>query len=217
MQILWRTLPKLALPAAIGLGLAYLGTGFLPRPEPALRPPEELRALGQAFAEESPVGAILERNVLHLESPPFAPLGRPLDPPVEPAAAIAALTRPPAPEPRLDQHNQTGAAFAPLEPVLLPMVGRHKPKSLLSGGSKVQGLVVAPGNGGGELEGFRLVGVMAGGHNPAAMLQVDGVAMTLHPGSQAKGWTLVSVEPGQVTLRKGKETRLLRLAAPAKP
>lgn len=217
MQILWRTLPRLALPAAIGLGLAYLGTGFLPRPDAALRPPEELRAQGQAFAEESPVGAILERNVLHLESPPFAPLGRPLDPPVEPAAAIAALTRPPAPQAAPEHGNQTDAAFAPLEPVLLPMVGRHKPKSPLSGGSKVQGLVVAPGSGNGEFEGFRLVGVVAGGDKPAAMLQVDGVAMTLHPGSQAKGWTLVAVEPGQVTLRKGKETRLLRLAVPPKP
>jgi len=217
MQTLWRMLPRLALPAAIGLGLAYLGTGFLPRPESALRPPEELRALGQAFAEESPVRVILERNVLHLESPPFAPLGRPLDPPVEPVAAIAALTRPPAPEPKPGQNNQTDAAFAPLEPVLLPMAGRHKAKSPLSGGSKVQGLVAAPGNGGGELEGFRLVGVIAGAHKPAAMLQVDGVAVTLHPGSQAKGWTLVSVDPGQVTLRKGKETRLLRLIVPAKP
>lgn len=215
MQILWRTLPRLALPAAIGLGLAYLGTGFLPRPEPALRPPEELRAQGLAFAEESPVRAILERNVLHLESPPFAPLGRPLDPPVEPAAAIAALTRPPVPAPQPGQNGQADAAFAPLEPVLLPMAGRHKHKSPLSGGSKVQGLVAAPGNG--EPEGFRLVGVVAGGAKPAAMLQVDGVALTLHPGGQAKGWTLVSVEPGQAAFSKGKETRTLRLAAPAKP
>lgn len=217
MQILWRTLPRLALPAAIGLGLAYLGTGFLPRPEAALRPPEELRAQGQGFAEESPVRVILERNVLHLESLPFAPPGRPLDPPVEPAAATAALTRPQMPEAPQEQGNQTDAAFAPLEPVLLPMVGRHKPKTLLSGGSRVQGLITAPINGNGGLEGFRLVGVVAGGHTPTAMLQVDGVAMTLHPGSQANGWTLVSVEPGQATLRKGKETRTLRLAGAERP
>jgi len=77
--------------------------------------------------------------------------------------------------------------------------------------------VAAPTNGNGGLEGFRLVGVVAGGDAPAAMLQVDGVAVTLHPGSQAKGWTLVSVEPGQVTLRKDKETRILRLAVAPKP
>ncbi len=217
MRILWRTLPRLALPAAIGLGLAYLGTGFLPGPEVALRPPEELRAQGQGFAEESPTRVILERNVLHLESPPFAPLGSPLDPPVEPAAAIAALTRPPAPQAAPGHGNQTDAAFAPLEPVLLPMVGRSKPRTPLSGGSSVQGLVAAPTNGNGGLEGFRLVGVVAGGDSPAAMLQVDGVAVTLHPGGQVKGWTLVSVEPGQATLRKGKDTRHLRLNAAPKP
>jgi len=215
MQILWRTLPRLALPAAIGLGLAYLGTGFLPGPEAALRPPEELRALDQGFAEESPVRVILERNVLHLESPPFAPLGRPLDPPVEPDAATAALTRPQLPDASQELGNQTDAAFAPLEPVLLPMVGRSKPKTPLSGGSSVQGFVAAPTNGG--LEGFRLVGVVAGGGTPTARLQVDGGAMTLHPGSQANGWTLVSVEPGQATLRKGTETRVLHLAGPSKP
>lgn len=227
MRNIWRMLPRLALPAIVGLGLAYLGTGFLPTPEPTLRPPEELRALGQAFGEESPVRVILERNVLHLESLPFAPPGIPLDPPVEPAAAAAAIARAPAPElpPGLEGQGgpdgQTGAAFAPLEPVLLPMAGRNRHKSPLSGGSRVQGHVAAPGtaglNGGAGLEGFRLVGVLAGGHKPAAMLQVDGVALTLHPGGQAKGWTLISVEPGRVLLKKGADTRALPLAAAPKP
>ena len=59
---------------------------------------------------------------------------------------------------------------------------------------------------------------MAGGAKPAAMLQVDGVALTMHPGGQVKGWTLVSIQPGQVTLRKGQDTRALPLAGatPAK-
>lgn len=228
MRNIWRMLPKLALPAIVGLGLAYLGTGFLPTPETTLRQPEELRALGQAFGEESPVRVVLERNVLHLESQPFAPPGIPLDPPVEPAAAEAAIARPPAPEPppaQEGQGGQSGAAFAPLEPVLLPMVGRNKTKSPLSGGPSVQGQVAAPGaaalpgSAGAVpgLEGFRLVGVLAGGHKPAAMLQVDGVALTLHPGGQAKGWTLVAVEPGQVLLRKGKQTLALPLANAPKP
>lgn len=231
MRNIWRMLPRLALPAFAGLGLAYLGTGFLPTPETTLRPPEELRALGQAFGEESPVRVILERNVLHLESLPFAPPGIPLDPPMEPAAAAAAIARPPAPEipPAQEgqggQDGQTGAAFAPLEPVLLPMAGRNRHKSPLSGGSSVQGQVATLGsaslNGGAGgvpgLEGFRLVGVLAGGHKPAAMLQVDGVALTLHPGGQAKGWTLVAVEPGQVLLRKGKQTLALPLANAPKP
>lgn len=229
MRIIWRTLPRLALPAAMGLGLAYLGTGFLPRPEAALRPPEELRALGQGLAEESPVRAILERNVLHLESPAFTPPGSPLAPPAEPAAAAAALARPPQPDASQDQtRNQTEAAFAPLEPVLLPKAaGRRKTPSPLSGGPSVQGLVATPANGSNGqtnvvpngttgLDGFRLVGVVAGGANPAAMLQVDGQAVTLHPGEQAKGWTLQSVESGRVTLRKGQDVRILPLAG-AKP
>ncbi|MDP2849175.1 MAG: hypothetical protein Q8O35_13445 [Humidesulfovibrio sp.] len=211
MRIIWRTLPRLALPAAIGLGLAYLGTGFLPRPEAALRPPEELRAMGQGLAEESPVRAILERNVLHLESPAFKPPDSPLAPPAEPAAAAAALTRPLQAE---TQQNQTEAAFAPLEFVLLPNAGRNKKPSVLSGGPHVQGLVVAPTNGTGAagVEGFRLVGVVAGGARPTAMLQVDGAAVTLRPGDQAKGWTLQSVEAERVTLRKGHDLRVLPLA-----
>ena len=168
MRILWRALPRLALPAAVGLGLAYLGTGFLPGPEPALRPPEELRAQGQGFAEESPVRAIFERNVLQLESHPFAPPGSPLLPPVEPAAAAAALARPnlPLDGQQAGQENQTEAAFAPLEPVLLPLAGRNKPRSPLSGGSSVQGLVASPANGNGGLEGFRLVGVWRAAPSP---------------------------------------------------
>lgn len=98
MRGIVRMLPRLVLPAAIGLGLAYLGTGFLPQPEPALRPPEELRAHGQGFDADSPVRVVLERNVLQLASPAFTPPGSPLAPPVEPAATAAALTRPPQPQ-----------------------------------------------------------------------------------------------------------------------
>lgn len=225
MRHLWRALPRLALPAAIGLGLAHLATGFLPRPGVVLRPPEELRAMGQAYGEESPVRAIFERNVLHLESPAFAPPGRPLDPPAVPEAATAALARPSeALQP--DQANQTGAAFTPLEPVLLPKPVGRKPASELSGRASVQGLVAQPGNGGGSggnaVEGVRLVGVVAGGATsgtrPAAMLQVDGAAQTLHPGDLVKGWLLESVGADRVTLRKGQDTRTLRLPEqPAQP
>ncbi len=218
MRNLWRALPRLALPAAIGLGLAHLATGFLPRPGVVLRPPEELRAMGQAYGEESPVRAIFERNVLHLESPAFAPPGRPLDPPAVPEAAAAALARP-SEGLQQDQGNQTGAAFAPLEPVLLPKPVGRKPASELSGRASVQGLVAQPGNGGGNgvnaVEGVRLVGVVAGGTRPAAMLQVDGAAQTLHPGDLVKGWLVDSVSPGRVILRKGQDTRTLRLPEPA--
>ncbi|HWR02980.1 MAG TPA: hypothetical protein VN419_03075 [Humidesulfovibrio sp.] len=229
MRNLWRALPRLALPAAIGLGLAHLATGFLPKPGATLRPPEELRAMGQAYGEESPVRAIFERNVLQLESPPFAPPGRPLDPPAVPDAAAAALAHPSEAQ-QQGQANQTGAAdtpgaaFAPLEPVLLPKpVGRKAP-GVLSGRASVQGLVAQPGasgaggaNGGpsGGLEGVRLVGVIAGGAKPAAMLQVDGAAQTLHPGDLVKGWLVDSVSPGRVILRKGQDTRTLRLPEPA--
>jgi len=224
MRNLWRALPRLALPAAIGLGLAHLATGFLPRPGVVLRPPEELRAMGQAYGEESPVRAIFERNVLHLESPAFAPPGRPLDPPAVPEAAAAALARPSEAlqQDQTNQANQTGAAFAPLEPVLLPRPVGRKPASVLSGRASVQGLVAQPGNGGGNggnaVEGVRLVGVVAGGTRPAAMLQVDGAAQTLHPGDLVKGWLLESVSPGRVILRKGQDTRTLRLPEqPAQP
>jgi hypothetical protein len=224
MRNLWRALPRLALPAAVGLGLAHLATGFLPRPGVVLRPPEELRAMGQAYGEESPVRAIFEHNVLHLESPTLAPPGRPLDPPAVPEAATAALARPPEAQ-QQDQAKQAdtpgmagagNAAFAPLEPVLLPKpVGRKHP-GVLSGGASVQGQVAQPsalGNGssGNAVEGVRLVGVVTGATRPAAMLQVDGAAQTLHPGDLVKGWLLDSVDPGRVTLRKGQETRTLRL------
>jgi hypothetical protein len=61
------------------------------------------------------------------------------------------------------------------------------------------------------LEGFRLVGVIAGGERPMAMLQIDGAALSLAPGQQARGWTLQSVEPDQVVLRPGQEVRRLHL------
>lgn len=242
MRKLWRALPRLALPAAIGLGLAHLATGFLPRPGVTLRPPEELRAMGQAYGEESPVRAIFERNVLQLESPPFAPPGRPLDPPAVPDAAAAALAHPPDAQ-QQDQGNQSGAAgaanapgaaFAPLEPVLLPKpVGRKAP-GVLSGRASVQGLVAQPGAaangagngtangaGNGGLDGVRLVGVIAGGAaggtRSTAMLQVDGAAQTLHPGDLVKGWLVESVGPGRVVLRKGQDTRTLRLPGQTGP
>ncbi len=272
MQIIWRTLPRLALPAAIGLGLAYLATGFVPRPAPNLRPPEELRARGQGYAEESPVRTILERNVLNLESPLFYPLGQPPAPipAPQPRKAASADSRVAPP---------TQAAFAPADTRVAPPAASSPgaPTGLplsatapLSGGSRVQGLAAppaaaspapsapesapvsaapvssasaaaktpaaampvpqprpavptaaapvaqpvvptAPGLG---IEGFRLVGVIAGGEQPLAMLQVDGAAVSLRPGDQVRGWTLVSVEPGQVLLRQGTALRRVVLAAP---
>ncbi|MBU1594061.1 MAG: hypothetical protein KKA55_00830, partial [Proteobacteria bacterium] len=68
----------------------------------------------------------------------------------------------------------------------------------------------APGLG---IEGFRLVGVIAGGERPLAMLQVDGEAASLRPGEQVRGWTLVAVEPGQVLLRQGNALRRVVLGA----
>lgn len=223
MKNIWRALPRLALPAAVGLGLAYVVTGFAPRPQATLRPPEELRAKGLAMAEESPVRAILERNVLRLESPPFAPPGIPLPPPAEPAPEAAALNRPPLPESASNATAPAGAAnatntpegkdaaaFAPLEPLLLPMADKNRKRHALSGGSSVLGFVATPENVPPGLEGFRLVAVMTGAR-PAAMFLVDGVPLTLHPGGQAKGWTLETVEPGRVLLQKNGQVRALSL------
>jgi hypothetical protein len=138
MRNLGRMLPRLILPAAIGLGLAYLATGFLPRPEPALRPPEELRAHGQGMDEDSPVRAILERNVLHLKSPPFTPPGGQPD---GPDAASAAIARPVKPD----------AAWMPKAPALpqalVPAPAGKAPaagQDQLSGGPSVLGPVTAP-------------------------------------------------------------------------
>lgn len=281
MQIVWRTLPKLALPAALGLGVAYLATSFVPRPAPSLRPPEELRAQGQAFGEESPVRVILERNVLQLESPPFYPVGLPPAPIVAPAA----VAPPPAP---------ARAAFAQADTSVAPQgsspqaATTHAPGGAqgnaslpLSGGHSVQGLAARPAQGTAQdavsgsngsrqpvppgalganiapapgaapaakalagastsktrpevlaktavadgqapaqqaaprlgLEGFRLVGVIAGGEHPMAMLQVDGAAVSLRLGEQARGWTLVSVELGQVLLKNGEQQRRLVLGS----
>lgn len=287
MQIVWRTLPKLALPAAIGLGIAYLATSFVPRPAPSLRPPEELRAQGQAYGEESPVRIILERNVLKLESPLFYPLGQPPAPIVAPeSAAPKAAARPPesAPAPARAAFAQADTSVTPQAP---PPLGPSPQASVgpnisatppLSGGASVQGLAVRPAaatslpaasatSGPPQplpqaapgapvasaqaqaaapaakapaaqasapqprpaavpavpaaprlgLEGFRLVGVIAGGERPLAMLQVDGAAVSLRTGEQARGWTLVSVEPGQVVLKSGEQLRRLELgvAGPA--
>ncbi|GEM_PF-1221808 len=283
MQIVWRTLPKLALPAAIGLGLAYLATSFVPRPAPFLRPPEELRAQGQAYGEESPVRIILERNVLKLESSPFFPLGQPPAPVVVPqtpgrpgppaqaafAQADTSVTpqgaTAPRPSPYSAPQNPQASSQAP------PNISATAP---LSGGHSVQGQAVSPGanaappgaSGLGRaaeasaqaaagatkspagqasarpaaktpasktsaantseveakapaaqpvprlgLEGFLLVGVIAGGERPLAMLQVDGAAVSLRLGEQARGWTLISVEPGQVLLQNGGQLRRLEL------
>ncbi|OGR40256.1 MAG: hypothetical protein A2051_08925 [Desulfovibrionales bacterium GWA2_65_9] len=289
MQIVWRTLPKLALPAAIGLGLAYLATSFVPRPAPSLRPPEELRAQGQAYGEESPVGVILERNVLNLESSPFFPLGQPPAPIVVPESAAPA----PAAQPTENAPAPTQAAFAQADTSVTPkgpaaQAAGGRPISAtapISGGHSVQGQAVrpaavfppaAPGASGSVeplaqtasgaalpaaqsqtapiqtaspaakalasqasppkpraadkadapavqaaprlgLQGFRLVGVIAGGERPLAMLQVDGASVSLRLGEEARGWTLVSVDPGQVLLQSGAERRRLLLggAGPA--
>jgi hypothetical protein len=243
MGTLWRSLPGLILPALIGLAAAYLATGFLPRPAPTLRPPEELRAKGLGYAEESPVRAVLERNVLNLESAPFTPpgpsaLSEPPDLPEAGAAPTARAAKPPILPPQ--------AGFAPLEPTVTPSAGQITASAPLSGGPQVKGEAVGPARPGaitvqelpaeaerpaqqtsktsrngsraaqtarGGPEGFRLVGVIAGGERPVAMLQVDGAAVTLKPGEAARGWTLQSVEPGQVTLRRGQEVRRLPLGS----
>lgn len=223
MQSLWRTLPKLALPAAMGMGLAYLATSFLPRPEPALRPPEELRAHGLAYSEESPVRAILERNVLRLERHPFAPPGSPLPPPLDPAPDLGAMAQlaPPASQPL---PAQTQAAFAAPDPVLVPKSGSgsQKVSATLSGGPSVLGLVANPASGATGvadlgIESFRLMGVVAGGTQPVAMVQVDGIAATLHPGEQARGWTLMQVQPGKALLKRGQQSHWLKLSNPIRP
>lgn len=277
MQIIWRTLPRLALPAAIGLGLAYLATGFVPRPAPNLRPPEELRARGQGYAEESPVRTILERNVLNLESPLFYPLGQPPAPIPAPqprkAASADVRVAPPAQAAFAPADTRVAPPAASLPGASQPGMSAGLPLSAtapLSGGSRVQGLAappaaaspaqsapesapvsaapvssapaaaktpaaampvpqprpavptaaapvaqpVAPTAPGLGIEGFRLVGVIAGGEQPLAMLQVDGAAVSLRPGDQVRGWTLVSVEPGQVLLRQGTALRRVVLAAP---
>ena len=214
MEKLWRLLPKLAVPAIMGLGLAYLATSFLPRPEPTLRPPEELRAHGQGMDEDSPVRAILERNVLHLKSPPFTPPNSPLASPDAPVEAAAAIARPSLP----------GAAFSPPDPVLAPKGAPGGATPPVSGGPSVQGLVIAPSAAApaalgapASIEAFRLVGVVAGGQTPVAMLQVEGKALSLHPGEQARGWTLAEVRPGQVLLKRGQVRRWLTLAAQTAP
>lgn len=287
MRILWRALPDLALPLALGLALAYLGTGFVPRPAPALRPPDELRARGLGYAEESPVRAILERNVLALETTVFDPQGVPpraeqAPVPAEPAAAPqpasqAAPSPIPAPQRAAQTGNQPGsqpgnqtaqpaqpqAAFAPLDPsVKAPAAkvpGAMTASAPLSGGPAVQGPVAVPSTAPASeqapahpqiptqalpeakgqrpvaaspsnqpaqqpaqapppaaapappLTGIRLVGVIAGGSKPQAMLSVDGQALSLEPGGSVRGWTLQSVEPGRIVLKSGPHTRALTL------
>lgn len=137
MRNFWRALPRLALPAAVGLGLAHLATGFMPKPQPSLRPPEELRAMGQGFGEESPVRAIFERNVLNLESPAFTPPGSPLAPPALPDAAAALLARPDLDAAGAANQSET----APLDPSLLPKPVGRKNHGMFSGGASVLGVV----------------------------------------------------------------------------
>lgn len=277
MRVLWRALPDLALPLALGLALAYLGTGFVPRPAPALRPPEDLRARGLGYAEESPVRAILERNVLALETTVFDPLGVPPRAEQAPSAAPAPA---PAPAPaavaamqraaQVPQAPQAG--FAPLDPAM-KIPGAMSASAPLSGGPAVQGPVAgtAPPAANGDaapaqpqipaqalpekgqrpgpatpagqaaappaqstqsapgaavqtppappapvpaappLTGIRLVGVIAGGGKPLAMLSVDGQALSLEPGGAVRGWTLQRVEPGRIVLRSGPHERVLTL------
>lgn len=290
MRVLWRALPDLALPLALGLALAYLGTGFVPRPAPALRPPEDLRARGLGYAEESPVRAILERNVLALETTVFDPQGVPPRaeqapaPSVAPSAAPAVSTSPapqgqaaiPAPQ-RAPQAVQAvpQAGFAPLDPAL-KIPGATQASAPLSGGPAVQGPIAAPGTAEAAapaqpqipaqalpekaqrapaptpvpssaptsaptsapasapaaqpaqpaqpatpaappLTGIRLVGVIAGGGKPLAMLSVDGQALSLEPGGVVRGWTLERVEPGRIVLRSGPHQRMLTLQGPVPP
>lgn len=280
MRVLWRALPDLALPLALGLALAYLGTGFVPRPAPVLRPPEDLRARGLGYAEESPVRAILERNVLALETTVFDPQGVPpraeQAPQVpEAAAAVAQQSQAPAPQ-RVPQAAQAApqAGFAPLDPAL-KTPGAMQASAPLSGGPTVQGPVVqgqgagpstAPGGGDAApaqpqipaqalpekaqrapapqavsapaaqpaaqaspvpsaqpvpaappLSGIRLVGVIAGGGKPLAMLSVDGQGLSLEPGGIVRGWTLERVEPGRIVLRSGPHQRVLTLQGPVAP
>jgi hypothetical protein len=139
MRNLGRMLPRLILPAVIGLGLAYLATGFLPRPEPALRPPEELRAHGQGMDEDSPVRAILERNVLHLKSPPFTPPGGQPAAPDAPDAASAIIARPVKP----DANWMPKAPALPQALTPLP-AGKTAGLDQLSGGPSILGPVTAP-------------------------------------------------------------------------
>ncbi len=271
MRILWRALPDLALPLALGLALAYLGTGFVPRPAPALRPPEDLRARGLGYAEESPVRAILERNVLALETTVFDPQGVP--PRAEQApVAVPAPEPAPAPIPAMQRTPQAPqAGFAPLDPAM-KAPGAVSASAPLSGGPAVQGRIAPPSpsspaaaQGNGEpapaqpqipaqalpekgqrpaqstpatqaaqsgqsapaqapapaapasqpappLTGIRLVGVIAGGGKPLAMLSVDGQGLSLEPGGVVRGWTLERVEPGRIVLRSGPHVRVLTLA-----
>ncbi len=304
MRILWRTLPKLALPAALGLGIAYMGTGFVPRPAPNLRPPEELRALGQAYDEESPVRAILERNVLQLETPVFAPLGQmpapvpapepkaaPAASPASAAPAAQSIAQPAAPPAAPGSPTIPAAppqaAFVPVEPSLSAphtpsvteplsggpsVVGRIAPPasaaSPVSSGQAAPAVATASGPQGAQgrqpapqktdapkpdaikpdaikpdaikpdaiksdapqaatakapapapapsLAGIRLVGVIAGGDKPLAMLSVDGAALSLGVGGTVRGWTLIAVEPGQVVMKSGEHVRRLGLGAGGK-
>jgi hypothetical protein len=198
MRILWRTLPGLAWPTAVGLGLAYLATGFLPRPQPVLVPPEELRAHGLGYGEESPVRAILERNVLHLESPPFVPPGSPLPPPSDPAAALAAITLPPLAPAGAPGARDTAGALVP--------------------GGKPGGAMAALSNGGeagtaaelpADITAMRLLGAVPGGARPMAVVQVEGRAYALHVGERARGWTLLEVRPGQALLGQADRSQWL--------
>jgi hypothetical protein len=238
-----------------------------------------LRAVGQAYAEESPVRAILERNVLNLDAPVFAPLDQLSAMDVAPAVPAAASTGQPA-----------QAGFAPLEANLSTAAATNSSTTLgapavpavseaLSGGHTVVGRIAppvaasAPGGTSSpstqatpatatpqqttttpqplsaaaagttpaqtahalaprhvspapapaapaaapapSLAGMRLVGVIAGGEKPLAMLNVDGQALSLKVGDTVRGWTLSAVEPGQVVLRSGEHVRRLALGGTA--
>lgn len=188
MRILWRTLPSLAVPAAVGLGLAYLATSFLPRPRPELRPPEELRAHGLGYGEESPLRAILERNVLQLESPPFAPPDSPLPPPQDPAAELAAIA---LPAPSLPGAELNGTQVGPSS----PGVAKGMPAVINAPPPTAEDLA--------DIAAFQLLGAVPGGARPMAIVQAEGRTYALHVGEEARGWRLEEVRAGRALLRRG--------------
>ncbi|MDO9082185.1 MAG: hypothetical protein Q7U56_02750, partial [Humidesulfovibrio sp.] len=124
---------------------------------------------------------------------------------VPPAAASPALSAP-------ESAPVSSAPAAAKTPAAAMPVPQPRPSVPTAAAPVAQPVApTAPGLG---IEGFRLVGVIAGGEQPLAMLQVDGAAVSLRPGDQVRGWTLVSVEPGQVLLRQGTALRRVVLAAP---
>lgn len=234
MRIVWRALPNLALPAALGLGLAYLATGFVPRPAPDLRPPEELRAKGQGYGDESPMRTVVEKNVLGLETSMFEPLGLPpLEVPSQPEPA----------KPPTQTGAQPQAAFAQVKPTMAsppaapaaspepePAPANTAPSTAAASGAPTAAKPAAnpgrptggapgtqPAHAPSGLDGVRLVGLIAGGERPLAMFSVDGVTLTLRPGESLHGWILEGVAAQEVSFRQGQATRRLTLGSGKRP